>query len=116
MANYAGLNLTDFLYQAGNAYPDVTTLISLITDGQSAEYLAFHSRTTVEHVTAIQFQQRGKTYLVNRISNLRDTTGAERYTSTLWGNDALAEEDINIAYRVYKDEYYPWVTIPIANI
>ena len=28
----------------------------------------------------------------------------------------LAEEDINIAYRIYKDEYYPWVTIPIVNI
>ena len=115
MANYAGLNLTDFLYQACKAYPNITTVLTLLTDGKSAEYLAFHSRTTLEHVTAIQFQQRGKTYLVNRISNLRDTTGSEHYVYTLWDENALAEEDINIAYRIYKDEYYPWVTVPITN-
>ena len=116
MAAYTSLTLAQFLYTVCKAYPDLNTVLALITDGQSPEYLAFHAKTTSEHVTAIQFQQRGHTYLLNRISNLRDTTGAERYTYTLWDEDSLKAEDINIAYRIYKDSYYPWVTVPIANV
>lgn len=115
MAGYAGLKLTDLLYTVCKAYPDINTVLSLLSDGLSPEYYAFHARTTLEHVTAIQFQQRGQTYLLNRVSNLRDSTGYERYTYTLWDTDDLKEMDINIAYRIYKDEYYPWVTVPIAN-
>ena len=112
---YDGLTLAEFLYTVCNAYPNVETVIAKLTDYSTPEYKAFHAKTVSEHVTLIWIQQRGQTYQVSRVSNIRNTTGFERYVSHHWDTDDLKELDINIAYRVYKDEWYNWVTIPINN-
>lgn len=112
---YEGLTLADFLTKVCNAYPNVETVINKLTDYVSPEYKAFHAKTVSEHVTVIWFQQRGKTYQVSRVSNIRDTTGYERYVYAIWDIDALKDYDINIGYRIYKDRWYEWQTIKIAN-
>ena len=113
---YEGQDFATFMYTVCNAYPNVETVIEKLIDYVSEEYKAFHAKTVSEHITLIWIQQRGKTYQVSRVSNIRDTTGFERYVAAHWDTDDLKEYNINIAYRVYKDEWYDWQTIKIANV
>lgn len=62
-------------------------------------------------------QQRGETFYLTRVSNVRLTAQYEQYTYCLWSRDKTAELDNNpaIAYRLFCDKWYEWLPVPLQN-
>lgn len=109
--SHAGTSLKEFLIEVLAPYPDVLEAIKRITDGQSPEYRAFHLKSTTEHVGLIQIRQRGITYQVNRKSNIRGTAAYERYIYTVYEDNPLWTDDVNVACRYFRAQWDPWFTI-----
>lgn len=114
MAKYDGYNLAQVLEEVLLAYPGVVTALDLLTDGMSPEYVAFHRESLKAHTGLIHFKHRGVVYQLSRVSNIRNTSGHERYTYAVWNDEHMQEDDPNIAYSIYIDEFLPWVTIRLT--
>ena len=111
--SYSALTLHEFLAEVLKAY-DVETSLALLTDSMSSEYQAFHEKTVAAHTGLIAVNTLGVTYHITRVSNIRNTTGYERYTWEVFDNQTLDTLDQgNIAYRLFVEKWHDWVTIPL---
>ena len=97
---YEGQDFATFMYTVCNAYPNVETVIEKLTDYVSEEYKAFHAKTVSEHITLIWIQQRGKTYQVSRVSNIRNTTGLSGMLQLI-GTPMISKSMISISPTVF---------------
>ena len=95
------------------AYPTVKESILVLIDGMSADYKAFHLAMVKAHTGMLRIKQNGKTYHVNRVSNIRGTTGYYKYTVELWHEAPLEYNDVNIVYTLFMDKWLEPVTIKL---
>ena len=117
LAVYTDQTLEEFLFRVLRAYPSVEEAIKEIAKSGSPEHTAFHRLSVAEHWAGMQVQQRGSTFYLTRLSNIRNTAQYEQYTYTLWSKDKTAELDTNpaIAYRLFCDTWYEWKPVPLSN-
>jgi len=110
---YQNLNLASFLVNVLRGYPEIETVaVKLCED--AAMRRSFHYYMVKEHFAGIQFQQRGLTYYVTRLSPIRGTAGYEQYTWHLWHKDTTGavEQNPKTAYRLFSHQWFDWVTVP----
>jgi len=113
-AAYASVaTLDEFLKIMLKAYPDVTVAIANMTDGSSDPYKGFHHFTTTSKITTVNIRQYGIVYQVNRSSNIRDTSGYERYVTAVVDDIEMQHDETVVTYRLFDDMWHPWVTIPL---
>ncbi len=103
--------LDEFLKLVLKAYPTAEDCIDKIVDGISDEYKGFHHFSILDHVTTVAIRQHGKTYQVNRSSNIRNTAGYERYIKAHIDTEELQYDERIITYRPFIDEWLEWRTI-----
>lgn len=111
---YASLNTVDeLLVSVLLAYPTAENVLNSIIDGSSDEYKAFHILSLKSHVTMIHVRQFGVTYQLSRVSNIRGSTGYERYVKSVWTKDPLQEDERIVTYKTFINKWLPWVTVKL---
>lgn len=110
---FRNLTIAEFLAVVMKAYPTIDVALAKMADGQSDEYKAWHLLSLGKHVGTMHVKQRGKVYQITRASTIRGTVGYSRYVVSLWHDDPLQEDEINVAYRFMYEKWDEWVTIPL---
>lgn len=110
---YRDLSLHDFLELILRAYPEVESVAKELADMSSEKAQAFHHYMVKEHYSGIKLLQRGLTYYITRVSNIRNTAGYEQYTSMLWNKADTANSQDNpaISYCLFRSRWKEWTPI-----